>query len=59
MGRVDDLIEKCKLTDEDIRNLWDDYPFFESPHSYSDRLCEAQLRKAIPIIQKAERERLT
>ena len=48
-----ELTEKCRLTDEEIRTQID----FNSPHVFLD-ICKAQLTKATPIIQNAERERI-
>ena len=55
------LIEKCKLTDEKIQLLGQDYE--ESDHSLEDvslneYLLNSQLQEAIPIIQKDYKERL-
>ncbi len=50
----DELIEKCRLTDEELYNVCCDDLYKDGWQAIAD----AQLRKAIPIIQKAERERL-
>jgi hypothetical protein len=59
----DELIEKCMLTDEDFDKIQRDCPTYDL--SFIDdyslevfSMLEAQLHKAIPIIQKAERERI-
>jgi len=55
----DELIEKCRLTDEEVGDVY--YPSI-TPQKYGHRVAQAQLRKAIPIIEaearKAERERI-
>jgi hypothetical protein len=55
----DELIEKCRLTEEERKKAYDDWLYNDSDcrHPF-DVECEAQLRKALPIIQKAERERI-
>jgi len=52
----DELIEKCRLTDEELERLHYAKRIYTS-NWFQDAL-QAQLRKAIPIIQKAEREKV-
>jgi len=60
----DELIEKCRLTEEGITiELLKVYPntyvndLAPTEKAFVYSLIQAQLRKAIPIIQKAERQR--
>jgi len=52
----DELIEKCLLTNEEIAKAVENLSPLQR-HTRTSRLLEAQLHKAIPIIQKAERVR--
>jgi len=57
----DELIEKCRLTDEEIEEIW--YKGTEwGSCKISQQIADAQLHEAIPIIEaearKAERERI-
>ena len=62
----DELIEKCRLTPKQLRQIWDDTESYDSMDDWREKvrsnIAEAQLRKAIPIIEaearKAERERI-
>jgi hypothetical protein len=54
---IDELVEKCRLTDWQITQYQEGNAYFIYPQ-YAYRMLEAQLCKAIPIIQKAERERI-
>ena len=55
VGGIDELLEKCRLTDEEAAACLHPVPFLYPEHR---KLLDAQLRKAILIIQKAERERI-
>jgi len=55
----EELIEKCKLTDEELAKVTNcDVKSIETMGDYEKKIAQAQLHKAIPIIQKAERERM-
>ena len=66
----DELVKKATLPPEKIKETWVEvehrqgFPLVQAEDYDEDNLkrdvsiCEAQLRHAIPIIQKAERERL-
>ncbi|RLC61423.1 MAG: hypothetical protein DRI01_08515 [Chloroflexi bacterium] len=75
MDKMDKLIEKCRLTEEELRQARDrahdkyndellaylEMKRHSSPNIvgfYTKEVAETQLRKAISIIQKAERERI-
>jgi len=58
---TEELIEKCRLTRDEIYQIYDklhrENPHWSQIHSQRDadiEIAEAQLRKAIPIIQKIE-----
>jgi len=53
----DELIGKCRLTDEEMADYVKTLYQLGTAVEIKERL-EAQLRKALPIIQKAERERI-
>jgi hypothetical protein len=62
---TDELIEKCRLEGHERIKIAKDYVLQHPDHlepecefSFLDKMLDAQLRKAIPIIQKAERERI-
>ena len=54
----DELIEKCRLTHEEVRRAKLDSGVLAMIHRGDYPILEAQLRKAIPIIQKAEGGRI-
>ena len=64
---AENILEEVKLTDREILEAVNQYPVeagevktIRTIHSTTDiiRLLDAQLLKAIPIIEKAERERV-
>jgi len=66
----DELIEKCRLRDEELYQFEDDFaqlswqirqypyePVMNFAYTLAQKIAEAQLRKAIPIIEAEARRR--
>jgi len=52
----DELIEKCRLTPKQLKQIWDDTESYDSMDDWREKVCsniaEAQLRKAVPLIEQ-------